>query len=134
MQQPDIFLGPGDTAPVFDVELRNPNLEDGSQGPVIDGTGGSAVFKIQRTDQTLAAETVSVPFISPASAGKVRLDFRVMLVTLAPGVDYNFRIIVTTQSGHQVTVPSGPDLSQGGGNTSTFYLLRVAPDFVAVGP
>ncbi len=136
-QTPDIRLGPDDNAPIYDLELRGPNNPDGTPGDVADLTGTTCIFKCQISSGAEAAFTAPVSSIGDPTLGIVRLNFLAMFASVLPfvaGTDYLFRILVTFADGHRASYPNGPDPTAGDGRVIDFYLLRVASDFVAVGP
>lgn len=135
-QEPDIRLGPGDDAPIFELELRGPNDADGNLGPVPDLSSATCTFRCQRADGDEAEFTAGVPAAGSPTLGKVRLDFKAMFGVLpfVAATDYYFRIKVVFPDGHTGSYPNGPDPTTGDGRTIDFYLLRVAADFVTVGP
>lgn len=134
---PDINLGPGDTAPILEQVLVNPNKADGSPGDPLNLTGATVVLRIQPQDGTVAAVDRAVTVTSPATSGATALDWlasggRLDAGGNPSGIDYNARYIVTYTSGHQISIPNGIDPFFGESNVREFLWLRVAADFVTV--
>lgn len=135
---PDITLGPGDTAPILQEVLRQPNKADGSLGDALDLTGCTVTFRFQRRDGTAAVVEREVTVMDPATSGLTSLDWLATGGRIDPGddtlgIDFNARYRVIYQDGHQLSIPNGLDPFFGEPEIREFLWLRVAADF-APGP
>lgn len=134
MASPDIFLGPGDTAPITRLSLRGPNNDDGSEGDPLDLTGCVVVVRFQPQDGSVAVEQRDTVIVGDPTTGEIDIDWSATGGGLLSG-NYNLRCRVTYPSGHVLHVPNGDQRVVRGEDSlpaPTFFWMQVAPDFVAV--
>lgn len=134
MASADIFLGPGDTAPITRYVLRGPNKDDGSDGDPLDLSGCTIVFRYQPRDGSVAVASRNVTVFGDPTLGDTELDWLATGGGISPG-DYNARYRITFPAGHVLHVPNGDQRLIRGEDSlpaPTFFWMQVAPDFVTV--
>jgi hypothetical protein len=130
---PDIVLGFGDTAPVTQLTLYQPDQLNGSPGApmnLLESNGftpKTVSVKFQKRD------TTATPFVRSASVLQTgpTVDVGMILIDwfanggAVPSDEYNLRIIVTDAAGRQETWPNGPSPWR------AYLWLQVQKDFPA---
>lgn len=132
MSEPDMILGPGDTAPVHVVTLFLPDDQDGNPGPAIDLTGATVTCRNQLRNGSgaVAVRTASILQTSPTvNRGVVAIDWTLGDGLPAPGHDYFVRLKVVDAGGRIQSFPNGPDRMLPDGTNPAFLWLQVSRDF-----
>ena len=125
---PDIYLGPGDTAPSEEIILLDPPKAGASRGEPMNLQNAELsqktvvfVYQNRNTNDPHVTRAVLIRQVSPTEKrGAVVIDW---LSTggpvVPPGSDHDARFIVTDNTGHQTTIP----------NVGQGYWLQVAPAY-----
>jgi hypothetical protein len=127
LDEPDILLGPGDTAPVYTQRLT------WASGDPINLNSATGFIRVQLRSRKEAffdipMAPVAQPLPNDPNLGLITIDFSGHTSNFEAGENYDYRFILQLAGGRQASVPDGrlPDTGR------EFYLLRVAEDFVVV--
>ncbi len=134
MSEPDMILGPGDTAPIHIVTLLLPDDQDGNPGDPMDLTGATVTCRnqLRNGSGTVAERVVSIMQTAPTvNRGMVAIDWSVSPGVPAAGADYFVRLKVIDAGGRQSSFPNGPDRVLPDGTNPAFLWLQVSRDFPA---